>query len=329
MQGNITTVGTIGTGTWQGTVVGATYGGTGINNGSNTITLAGNVVTAGTFTTSGAFAMTLTATASSNSTLPAGTDTLAGLGTAQTFTNQNLFNVARTIASAAGATLGDLGVSAATTTITGTTTIATAAGFNKVFIGTPTFTDASGVIVTTAASLYVANAPQAAGSVTITNPWAINVGAGNVNFPGTGNQLGTITSGTWNGAAIDTAYGGTGAANLNAFLLAGTTNTITIGYAFTPNNIGTVSSGTTTPSCSAGNYQYLTDNGAFTLAAPSSDCGIDLLVTNGASAGTISFSGFTVGSSTGSSLTTTNGNKFVISIRRIDAIATYSIYALQ
>jgi hypothetical protein len=30
--------------------VGATYGGTGVNNGSNTITLGGNVSTAGTFT---------------------------------------------------------------------------------------------------------------------------------------------------------------------------------------------------------------------------------------------------------------------------------------
>ena len=47
VQGNITTVGTIGTGTWQGTVVGATYGGTGVNNGSNTITVGGNLVTAG------------------------------------------------------------------------------------------------------------------------------------------------------------------------------------------------------------------------------------------------------------------------------------------
>jgi hypothetical protein len=38
---SLTTVGTIGTGTWHGSVIGATYGGTGINNGSNTLTLAG------------------------------------------------------------------------------------------------------------------------------------------------------------------------------------------------------------------------------------------------------------------------------------------------
>lgn len=39
---SLTSVGTIGTGVWQGTVVGATYGGTGVNNGSNTLTLSGN-----------------------------------------------------------------------------------------------------------------------------------------------------------------------------------------------------------------------------------------------------------------------------------------------
>ena len=43
------------------------------------------------------------------------------------------------------------------------------------------------------------------------------------------------------------------------------------------------------------------------------------LVTNGASAGTITFSGFTVGSNTGDSLDTTKAHKFIISIRRINS----------
>lgn len=106
-------------------------------------------------------------------------------------------------------------------------------------------------------------------------------------------------------------------------------DTISKGFALTPNAIGTVSSGTTTPDPLLGNYQYYTNNGAHTLAAPIVDCAIDLLVTNGASAGAITFSGFTVGSSTGSALTTTNAHKFIISIRRINGIATYSVYALQ
>ena len=62
-----------------------TYGGTGVNNGSNTITLGGNL------TTSGAFATTLTVTASTNVTLPT-TGTLATLAGTETFTNKTLTN---------------------------------------------------------------------------------------------------------------------------------------------------------------------------------------------------------------------------------------------
>jgi hypothetical protein len=69
-QSSITTLGTIATGTWNGSLIDATYGGTGVNNGSYTITLGGNVSTAGAFTTSGAFGITLTATATTSITLP-------------------------------------------------------------------------------------------------------------------------------------------------------------------------------------------------------------------------------------------------------------------
>jgi hypothetical protein len=82
-QATITTLGTIGTGTWQGSVIGATYGGTGVNNGSNTLTLAGNVSHAGSFT------QTFTATANTTLTLPV-TGTLATLAGTETFTNKTL-----------------------------------------------------------------------------------------------------------------------------------------------------------------------------------------------------------------------------------------------
>lgn len=61
---SIVTVGTIATGTWQGSLVTGTYGGTGVNNGANTITLGGSLVT------SGANALTLTTTGATNVTLP-------------------------------------------------------------------------------------------------------------------------------------------------------------------------------------------------------------------------------------------------------------------
>lgn len=166
------------------------------------------------------------------------------------------------------------------------------------------------------------NSPVALGSLGTTTTVLHGNAAGAPTFAAV--SLTADVSGT-----LPVANGGTGAANLNAFVLAGTTNTITVGYTFTANNIGTVSSGTTTPAPASGNYQFLTNNGAFTLAAPSSDCAIDVLVTNGASAGSITFSGFTVGANTGSTLTTTNTNKFLVSIRRINSVSTYSIYALQ
>jgi hypothetical protein len=141
--------------------------------------------------------------------------TLTGTLTAASanFSGTVTHNVANTVASGAAATLDDIGVTAATTTLTGTTTVATAKGFNKVSLYQPTYTDASAVTVSNAATLYIDNAPAQAGSVTITNPWALWVNAGNVKFGGTANQLGTITGGTWNGSAVGVQYGGTGLAS--------------------------------------------------------------------------------------------------------------------
>lgn len=63
-QTSITTLGTIGTGTWNGSVIGASFGGTGVNNGSSTITLGGSLTFSGAFTTS------ITVTGNTSVTLP-------------------------------------------------------------------------------------------------------------------------------------------------------------------------------------------------------------------------------------------------------------------
>ena len=75
------------TGTWNGSVVGGTYGGTGVNNGANTLTLGGNL------TTSGAYTCTLTLTGTTSVTLPTsgtlvntGVATLASLSSIGTIT---------------------------------------------------------------------------------------------------------------------------------------------------------------------------------------------------------------------------------------------------
>jgi hypothetical protein len=52
---DIATVGTITAGTWNGTVIGSAYGGTGVNNGTKTISLGANLATSGTSNTTLAF----------------------------------------------------------------------------------------------------------------------------------------------------------------------------------------------------------------------------------------------------------------------------------
>lgn len=113
-QTSITTLGTIGTGTWQGTVVAGQYGGTGVNNSGKTITLGGNL------TTSGAFATTLTVTGATNVTLPT-TGTLATLAGTESLSNKTI-----TASSFSGTTLAASGAVTFTST-TDATALGTAA----------------------------------------------------------------------------------------------------------------------------------------------------------------------------------------------------------
>jgi hypothetical protein len=101
------------------------------------------------------------------------------------------------------------------------------------------------------------------------------------------------------------------------------------GFAYTSNALGTITSGTVTPDPRNGNLQHYTNNGAHTLAAPPVDGVMEILVTNAASAGAITFSGFTAAAGAGSALTTTVNNKFILTIRRMNAVSNYAVNPLQ
>lgn len=105
--------------------------------------------------------------------------------------------------------------------------------------------------------------------------------------------------------------------------------TITGGFNLTPFSIASPGSGFT-PNPLNGNYQYFTNNAALTITAPTTDCAMDIMMTNGATAGAVAYSGFTVNpSNVGDPLTLTSGHKFIISIRRINGTSMYTQKALQ
>lgn|GEM_PF-6831679 len=202
--------------------------------GTSAVSLAGNL------TTSGAFAITLTATATTSLNLPT-SGTLATLAGSETFSNKTFlsnikltssldftriysddsqidilthndfpltftqndgagirfdltnttasalgvsFNIATTLASATSLVLDDVVISAQTTTITGTTQITTAKGFNKFSIYKPTYTDSSAVTINQGATVYIEGAPVASGSVTLTNAYALWVDSGMTRLDG-------------------------------------------------------------------------------------------------------------------------------------------------
>jgi hypothetical protein len=106
---------------------------------------------------------------------------------------------------------------------------------------------------------------------------------------------------------------------------------ITAGYTATADNDGSKSSGTYTPDPAGGNLKRITNDGAFTLAAPTAGGDYTLIIqmTNGASAGVVALSGFAPNTLGGDELTTTTSHDFFLYITKLNGFATVVCRALQ
>ena len=101
------------------------------------------------------------------------------------------------------------------------------------------------------------------------------------------------------------------------------------GFTATADDDGTQSSGTYTPTPVGGNMKRIVNGGAFTLAAPTAtgDYTMVIQITNNASAGAITLSGFS--KTSGNPFTTTNGHDFFVYVTKCNGFTLANTVALQ
>jgi hypothetical protein len=180
VSSSLTSVGTIATGVWQGTVVGPTYGGTGVNNGAATLTMAGSVTHAGAFT------QTFTATGNTSVTLPtSGTLVNTAVTTLSSLASIGTVTVGTWNATAIGPTYGGTGLTTYATGdllyASGANTLAKlAAGTNGYVLtlsgGIPSWAAAGGVSSISFGSTGLTPSTASTGAVTVAGTLALASG---------------------------------------------------------------------------------------------------------------------------------------------------------
>jgi hypothetical protein len=177
-------------------------GGTGVNNGSSTITLGGNLTTGGAFTTTPANAVTLTTTGATNVTLPtSGTLLTSATAVASLTGTANQITVSSPTGSV---TLSIPSTFIAPGSIEATTTLQVDGNTAKSFV----YSDASKLVTTTAAPLNgeiligsTGNAPVKATISAGTGMSVVN-GAGTITLNNTGVTSVTVSSSTTPGLTV-------------------------------------------------------------------------------------------------------------------------------
>ena len=219
-----------------GGIINPASGGTGINNGSNTITLAGNILTAGNFTTSGAFGITLTSTALTNVTLPA-SGTLSTLAGIETLTNKSMSGGSNTFSNIPNAALTNSSVTynGVAVSLGGSGTI-TASTTNPLTTGTGLQLNSGTTFDGSAAKTISIDSTIATltGSQILTNK---TISGANNTLSNIGNSSLTNSNVTYNGVAV--SLGGSGTITAN------TTNSLTFNNSGSGAASGTVFNGST------------------------------------------------------------------------------------
>jgi hypothetical protein len=149
---NITTVGTISSGTWNGTVVGPSYGGTGVNNGSFTTTLGGTLSTAGQFITTGAGAYSLVFQLSANTAvqLPTSGTLLQTTGNGSALTNTPAYSFQLLSSDPGSPSTGEVWYNTSSTTFKGTNGLGTGAFHQTLYVNGTTANTITGTSAETA-----------------------------------------------------------------------------------------------------------------------------------------------------------------------------------
>lgn len=230
-----------------GGILNPASGGTGNNNGTYSISLSGNINTAGAFTTSGAYALTLTTTGATNVTLPT-TGTLATLAGSETLTNKTINGSSNSLTNIANASLvySSVTFNGVSVSLGGSGTI-TATNPYALTIGTgltgTSYNGSSAVTIAIDSTVVTTS-----GSQTLTNK---TINGSNNTLSNIGNSSLTNSSVTFNGVAVSLGSSGTITAN--------TPNAVTF------NSTGGGAAGTTFNGSSAITVDYST------VGAPKAD----------------------------------------------------------